>query len=265
MNFKKLAFVLVAALAMTACSSDDDDIRICNFEGATWNSLIPTEDYNDSMIYAAYGSSISPNYTWYDSNTGLAHEFPKIWGNYNFMGGGIVISNKVGTDLTAYGSYEYELRVPTNGGYRNSKNFAVVHCDASNNDVTSITDTEGFPSIYFADGADHYFNYMYVCPTTYTLNVEKNGNYIASAIDDTATVQIKAFGYNAAGKLTGTSTFYLADGKNYIVADWTLWDLTSLGACNRVYFNMVATGTAAGSWGMNIPAYFAFDNVQVTL
>lgn len=69
-----------------------------------------------------------------------------------------------------------------------------------------------------------------------------------------------ATGLNAAGTQTGTCEFYLAKDTD-IVADWTRWDLSSLGKVARIAFTM--EGSRTGEWGLNTPAYFAYDDVAV--
>lgn len=59
---------------------------------------------------------------------------------------------------------------------------------------------------------------------------------------------------------TGTVDVVLAaNGK--IVDNWTKIDLTGLGTCTGMYFTM--TSTDSGQWGMNNPAYFAIDELQI--
>jgi hypothetical protein len=76
-------------------------------------------------------------------------------------------------------------------------------------------------------------------------------------------------GKDAAEQVTGTVDFYLADyrftdnDKDYIVADWTQVDLTSLGTVKSLEFTM-ASSDGDPDWGMNTPAYFAMDTLTVS-
>jgi hypothetical protein len=45
------------------------------------------------------------------------------------------------------------------------------------------------------------------------------------------------------------------------VSDWTKFDLSALGKVVMVVFDM--DGTDKGDWGLNTPAYFAYDDVAV--
>ena len=78
-------------------------------------------------------------------------------------------------------------------------------------------------------------------------------------------------GLDAAGAVTGTVEFHLADFtfadndedcEDYIIDDWTLVDLTPLGdAVSSIEFEL--SSSDVGTWGMNTPAYFAMDNMTI--
>jgi hypothetical protein len=75
-------------------------------------------------------------------------------------------------------------------------------------------------------------------------------------------------GKDAANAVIDNVEFYLADyrfadaGDDYIVDDWTFVDLSSLAGSRSLAFTL--TGSDAGAWGLNTPAYFAIDNVAFT-
>lgn len=75
-------------------------------------------------------------------------------------------------------------------------------------------------------------------------------------------------GKNAAGTVTGTRDFYLADyrfadnAEDYIVKEWTQVDLASLGAVKSLEFTLSSSDSS--DWGMNNPAYFAMDTLTVS-
>ena len=48
-----------------------------------------------------------------------------------------------------------------------------------------------------------------------------------------------------------------------MVTEWTKWDLSPLGKVVKVAFNFSASEDQKGSYGMNCPAYFAYDDVAV--
>jgi hypothetical protein len=51
------------------------------------------------------------------------------------------------------------------------------------------------------------------------------------------------------------------DGK--CITTWEKFDLSSLGAVARIEFNIGASEDQSGSYGLNCPAYFAYDDVAV--
>lgn len=253
---KKVVFTLMdgGVLEMELSS-----MRILTFEDGAgssyWASLIDDSQSNGKLLYGESGAG-STFYSWIDEgNTLLAHEFEvnKDQG-MAYWSGGEAISNYVETNLKN-GTSNFQLSVPMKdpvtgfGGHNGSKNFC-VHYDSYLNSQ----------SLYFSDGEARVIDHMFVAPTTYLLNVEKNGNDFSGKIGPNDWFKITATGVDANGENTGTCDFYLAkDGK--MVEDWTCWDLHSLGKVMVVYFKM--DGSVTNQYGSTLPAYFAYDDVAV--
>lgn len=74
--------------------------------------------------------------------------------------------------------------------------------------------------------------------------------------------KVIATGYS--GSATQTDSFFLADYRfsdnkqDYIINEWTYFDLSGLGVVDSIVFNLESTDT--GQFGMNTPAYFCMDN-----
>lgn len=235
------------------------NMRILTFEdeegSSYWASLIDNPQSNGKLLYGESGAG-STFYSWIDNNnTLLAHEFEvnKDQG-MAYWSGGEAVSNYVETNLEN-GTSDFQLSVPMKdpvtefGGHNGSKNFC-VHYDSYLNSQ----------SLYFSDGEARVIDHMFVAPTTYLLNVEKNGNKFSGKIGPNDWFKITATGVDANGENTGTCDFYLAkDGK--MVEDWTRWDLHSLGKVMVVYFKM--DGSVTNQYGSTLPAYFAYDDVAV--
>ncbi len=72
-------------------------------------------------------------------------------------------------------------------------------------------------------------------------------------------------GYDVGMSPTGSVELYLADYRfpdsedDYLVTEWTWVDLSGLGQVKAVGFAL--TSSDVGMYGMNTPAYFAFDNL----
>ncbi len=252
---------------------DEDDIRILTFEdsdakfsayelygGASinkWSDLVDDSQYGGSLTYTDYSSD---TYWWYDEgNTELFHSFTTP-----YWGGGHVISNYVIEDYETlpdghYGWYELQMSNPI-GGHNGSKNFAVHngYSDFYNSQLYDAS-LQGFE---FADGKERIVECMYVTNTNYVLNSLTFGDGFNSAATENTYVKIVAYGYNANDELVGTSEFTLCNGRN-LVTTWEKWDLSSLGKVAKITFNFSASDDQIGSYGMNCPAYFAYDDVTV--
>jgi hypothetical protein len=74
-------------------------------------------------------------------------------------------------------------------------------------------------------------------------------------------------GWNGTAR-TGALDIYLADfrfadnSQDYILSDWTSFDLSALGSVTALDFVLSSSDT--GDYGMNTPAYFALDNLSVS-
>jgi hypothetical protein len=75
------------------------------------------------------------------------------------------------------------------------------------------------------------------------------------------------YGISNRFEVTGAVEFYLADFRaddssfDYIVSNWTRVDLTPLGDAFLLVFQL--TSSDVGDFGMNTPAFFALDNLEV--
>ena len=252
---------------------EEDDIRILTFEdsdakfsayelygGASinkWSDLVDDQQYGGSLTYTNYSSD---TYWWYDEgNTELFHSFTTP-----YWGGGHVISNYVLADYenlpNGYnGWYEVQMSNPI-GGHNGSKNFAVHngYSDFFNSQLYDAS-LEGFE---FADGKERIVECMYVTNTNYVLNSLTFGDGFNSAATENTYFKIVAYGYNANEELVGTSEFTLCNGRNFVTT-WEKWDLSSLGKVAKITFNFSASDDQSGSYGLNTPAYFAYDDVTV--
>lgn len=83
--------------------------------------------------------------------------------------------------------------------------------------------------------------------------------------------RITAKGYKG-GSETGTATFDLACKKgantanpdwNYIVKNWTRWDLASLGEVDKVVFYLDSSDKDEATGKMRTPAWFCIDGIQL--
>lgn len=112
----------------------------------------------------------------------------------------------------------------------------------------------------------------YFTNTTYAYYSMKNGDSFAKKFggktgNDSDWFMLKITGKDAAGAVTGTVDFYLADfrsadnSKDYIVSDWQKVDLSGLGTVKTLEFTLLSSDN--GNYGMNTPPYFAMDDLTV--
>lgn len=235
-----MALAVMGMGLLTSCEKDEDNTVVVDFESDYFTKLIDFPQYGGEQLYGE-----GTDYNWTDEATKLHGGLTKAWGGkYGYAEGGIAISKYVNNDIENHGTYMYQLEVPSSNG---SKNFCVVYCDAAMN---------------FADKSEHKIASMQVAPTTWLLSVAKFGDKTAKALtgkDDYAKVIMT--GLSAAADTTGVVEFFLVkNGKP--VEGWSTVNMESLGAVNSVSFQMDSSDKS--SWGgINTPAYFAFDNVEI--
>lgn len=241
---------------------EDDDTKfatykITGFDGTNyydhtiekWSDLVDSPQYGGPITYGDMGymgESRGCDYCWYDeNNTFLASENVAGGPMWN---GGHAISNYASMDIAGNGDYLQQLTVYAEegkGGHNGSKNFCVDF---------------GSASFEFKDGVARIIDHMYVNCTTYLMHVYVNGNGFSKAATEADWFKVIAIGYNAEGVETGKAEYYLCKGTQALTT-WEKWDLSSLGKVQKVKFNL--EGTDVGDYGLNTPAYFAYDDVAV--
>ena len=223
-----------------------------------WSDLVDDAQYGGTLTYNNYSTA---TYYWYDeNNTELEHSFTTP-----YWGGGHAISNFVINNYETlpsgyYGWYELQFATPI-GGHNNSSNFCIHNGYA---DFFNIQQYDGKLAWFsFKNGKEQVVDHMYVTNTCYVLNSLTYGDGFNSPASDNTWVKIVAYGYNANEEEVGTSEFYLCNTGRRFVTDWQKWDLSSLGKVNKIVFNFAASDDQIGSYGLNCPAYFAYDDVAV--
>lgn len=113
---------------------------------------------------------------------------------------------------------------------------------------------------------------LYVTNSTYAYYSMKKGDSFAKKFGGSTGNDADYFILNIKGFLNGTVKeneidFYLADfrfqdnTKDYIVNTWKWVDLSSLGSVDSISFSLNSSDT--GEWGMNTPAFFCIDNINM--
>ena len=279
-----LATLCLAATFVSAQENKDYEIRTLTFEdadykgdvpnfagGDNWSSLIDDPQYGGSMLYGTGGGvdNIDDAYKWADkNNTWLSNVLSEGYGTWCYWSGGHAISNYCSADIETYGGFGSQLTVykksndlslfRQGGGHNGSNNFA-VHFGYADNSGFGLG-YDALPTLTFADGVARVIDHMYVNNTTYALNCYMDGNGLTAKIGPDDWVALVFAGYNGEEK-TDSVKFYLCNGPENIVMDWTKVDLSSLGKITRMTINV--TGSSDNGYGFSQPAYFAYDDVAV--
>lgn len=260
------AFTLecVAVSAMRILTFEDADARFTpytlDYAGVTiekWSDLIDSQQYNGPLTYDFGGGT----YYWYDEgNTGLFHSFVTP-----YWGGGHAISNYVIENYETlpeghYGWYELQFCNPI-GGHNGSSNFA-VHNGYKDFYNSQIYDAE-LQGFEFADGEARVVDHMYVTNINYVLNSLTYGDGFNTPATESTYLKVIAYGFNGE-ESTGQAEIYLCkDGR--LITTWEKFDLSSLGKVTKIVFNFEASEDQSGQYGLNCPAYFAYDDVAVVM
>lgn len=173
-------------------------------------------------------------------------------------------ANSNTTDTTTAG-YTNQYSAITGGGANGSSNYGVSYVSSFGNNTQVLF---GYASGNYAQAVDGFF----VTNTTYAWDSMKNGDSVAKKFggatgDDPDWFLLTAFSLDNTYARTGDSVdFYLADfrfsdnSQDYIVNDWTWFDLTALGVVHGLEFEL--SSSDVGTFGMNTPAYFAMDDLE---
>ena len=113
---------------------------------------------------------------------------------------------------------------------------------------------------------------FYVTNSTYAYLSMKNGEIFAKKFggisgNDPDYFKLLVWGEKSDGSKTDTVNFYLADfrftdnTKDYIVDNWRWVDLQKLGVVKKIWLSLESSDV--GTWGMNTPSYFCFDNLTI--
>jgi len=185
--------------------------------------------------------------------------------NYNFMYGswsGWSYSNKTDVDTPGFMNQYSAYNLPDGGG-DNTAIYAVAYMN--------VGDTKDPPpTIQLPKGTVP--QSVRITNTTYAALSMRDGDMFAHRFGRETGLYpdwflLTIYGMDEMGEVTGSVDFYLADYRfqdpelNYIVHSWTTVDLTDLGNATTLMFGL--TSSDVGPFGMNTPAYFALDNLEV--
>ena len=103
--------------------------------------------------------------------------------------------------------------------------------------------------------------YVYVCNSSYTYYVAKNGNAFCQPFTSTDEMILNIVGVRG-GAITAHLKLYLAKNGLYLNS-WSGVSLEQLGTVDKVLFYV--DSTSKGAYGLNVPAYFCIADFGYTL
>ena len=217
-----------------------------------WSDLIDDKQYGGKLLYGDYSTT---DYTWYDqNNTELTHSFFNV-----YWAGGHAISNYVNASYKDK-VYDSQLEIPI--AAHSGSNF-VVHYGYLDGYNSTLGYGAAIQKIQFADYKERVVESMYVTNTNYFLNSVTYGDGFNAAANASTWINLVIFGYNSEGEEVGKISVPLVATGKQILMEWKRVDLTSLGKVFALGFNFEASADQCGSYGLNTPAYFAYDDVVV--
>ncbi|MBQ7632159.1 MAG: DUF4465 domain-containing protein [Paludibacteraceae bacterium] len=227
----KKSFLFVAALVMTfaACQKEGEvqDKTVATFEEAAISPAKVNSEFKlDTTGTFQSGNFIfqqvaMPSTSFYSCN---------------------VVSNHTDTTFVDWNDAWKAIA----GGAYAGKNYVVWNKNYYGDDAIKLATAAVVPGFYVTNSV-----YAYASIT--------KGDWSGPAFGDDDWFLLTVTG-SLEGKAVNTAVeFYLAKGKS-VVTDWTYVDLSSLGKVDELYFELSGSRTDP-VWGLNTPAYFAFDNL----
>jgi hypothetical protein len=173
------------------------------------------------------------------------------------------------TDTTTPG-FENQYSAYPGSGVNGSTNYGVAFLGGGVGDPSPAVVTTApvmFATPSLVSGA-------YFTNTTYAALAMRDGYFNAKKFggisgNDPDFLELIITGWDTNGNITGTKDFFLADYRfadnslDYVVTSWTPVDLSSLGAVKQLTFGLVSSDNDP-MLGMNTPAYFAMDSLDVS-
>lgn len=229
----KKSFYFFAALCLSVSAQAQVQV-------ATFDDITIGEDGHTSMADAALTSFRSGGYE-------FSYSCTPSWGSWHDFAYANSTAATYNDDLSE------QWNNIVGGGYGGSKNYGVCYYSAWDGAAT-ITVT-GSDEAVTVPG-------FYVTNSAYAYTVMMEGNSYAKKFGLGDWLLLTVTGYDAAGNVTATKDFYLADLRKaetaYIINDWRYVDLSSLGKVKKLTVTM--NSSDVGEWGINTPTYFCFDD-----
>ena len=201
----------------------------------------------------------------FDDNVLSPNTTPAITGAGSFISNGVTFTNNWNSAWNCcWSNFTYSNQTDTTtAGYLNDRS-AITGTDVSGNGNYAVAYNNSSTDANIQFGSATQVNSAYFTNTTYAYLAVADGNDGFGGVKgpfemgDFFTLTIRGLAQN--GSVLNTVDFDLADGAN-VVNSWELVDLSTLGTVYGLSFGLSSSDN--GDWGMNTPAYFAMDNLNI--
>ena len=198
----------------------------------------------------------------------------KYWngsdGSGQFSSGGLTFFNNYNETYASWVGFSYSAVTDTTTSDWSNQYSAITGTGVGNSGKYGVGYASGTTRIKLE--APDTLKGFYVTNSTYAYLTIKNGDDFSKKFGgasgtDPDYFSLIIFGLGNEGDTTGQVVFRLADftsdnpEEDYIVKTWEWVSLDTLGVVSELHFAMESTDNSA--WGMNTPAYFCIDNVNL--
>lgn len=235
-----LAIAAIAATAQSPVITDFESLPLDN--SGFWNGSDESGGFQEGL--ASFSNNYNPNFA--------------SWNGFAYANLTNDTTPDFGNQYSAYAGEAYNSPDQNHG-------VAFV--------ATDFGDGSQIPlSINFTDQLPHVVNGLYITNSTYTALSMRDGDQFAKQFggptgDDPDFLKIQVWGVDQIDQNTDTLEFFLADYRSadntedYIIKEWTWFDLANLGEVKSIGIQMASSDV--GSFGINTPTYFCFDNLEI--
>jgi hypothetical protein len=230
---------------------------LCGTTAAVHATTFTSTFEDQGLAASSFSNNAGPSGRFVSGGNSFNNNFDTTFGSWS----GWAVSST--TDATTHG-FGNQYSAITGGGAGGSATYGVAFTSAF------PTANPNHPADSFVDlAAGSHPVSIQVTNTTYAYWSMKEGDQFSKAFGagDYFLLDIKGYsGLGGVGSVVGEVDFYLANflGRNsYIINTWQTVDLGSLLGAKSLRFGLQSTDNDP-TFGMNTPAYFAADNLQVS-
>jgi hypothetical protein len=183
-------------------------------------------------------------------------------GSGDFKSDGASFNNNYNADFESWDGFAYSNLTDTQTSGFSAQYNAIAGSGAEGSETYAVAYVSSFasapPTVTLDEAAE--VEGAFFTNSNYAYYSMKNGDQFAREFTESDWFELTITGIDAEGSETGSVRFLLADGTN-IIDSWQWVDLSSLGPVKKLTFSLDSTDQ--GEYGMNTPAYFCMDNLEI--